>query len=109
MSSAPTVFAIDFDTSNSLLAAAAPGRVFDPAPLDPLASDPTVLRSALYFASLHEAEFGVAAIRALVANGFRGRLIRSIKRHLPSRSFTATRIGSQTVTLEQLIGALLRV
>ncbi len=109
MGDKPSIFAIDFGTSNSLLAAAAPGRVFDPAPLDPDASDPTVLRSALYFASLEESAFGVAAIKALVANGFRGRLIRSIKRHLPSRSFTATRIGHQSLTIEQLIGALLRV
>jgi len=109
MGDKPTIFAIDFGTSNSLLAAAAPGRVFDPAPIDPEASDPSVLRSALYFASLEESAFGVAAIKALVANGFRGRLIRSIKRHLPSRSFTATRIGHQTLTIEQLIGALLRV
>jgi hypothetical chaperone protein len=105
----PTHFAIDFGTSNSLLAAAAPGKVFGPAPMDPNASDPTVLRSALYFASLQEAAFGVEAHKALVANGFRGRLIRSIKRHLPSRAFTATRIGERKVTLEQLIGVFLRV
>jgi hypothetical chaperone protein len=105
----PTIFAIDFGTSNSLLAAAAPGRVFDPVPLDPVASDPTVMRSALYFASLEEATFGAGAVKALVANGFRGRLIRSIKRHLPSRSFTATRVGERNVTIEQLIGVFLRV
>jgi hypothetical chaperone protein len=105
----PTIFAIDFGTSNSLLAAAAPGHVFDPVALDPAASDPTVMRSALYFASLEEATFGAGAVKALVANGFRGRLIRSIKRHLPSRSFTATRIGERNVTIEQLIGVFLRV
>ncbi len=109
MADSPTIFAIDFGTSNSLLAAASADRVFDPAPIDPDAADPTVLRSALYFASLEESAFGVAAIKALVANGFRGRLIRSIKRHLPSRSFTSTRIGYQVVSIEQLIGALLRV
>lgn len=105
----PSIFAIDFGTSNSLLAAAAKGQVFAPVALDPGASDPTVLRSALYFASLEESAFGSAAIKALVENGFRGRLIRSIKRHLPSRSFTATRIGPKVVTLEQLIAELLRV
>jgi hypothetical chaperone protein len=109
MSDKPTIFAIDFGTSNSLLAAARPGRVFEPAPLDPDAADPTVLRSALYFASLSEAAFGSAAWRALVANDFRGRLIRSIKRHLPSRSIVGTRIGERLVTLEQLVGVFLRV
>jgi hypothetical chaperone protein len=108
MPSRPTVFAIDFGTSNSLLAGAAPGCTFPPAPLDPDATDPTVLRSALYFASVRECAFGVAAIRALVANGFRGRLIRSIKRHLASRAFTATRIAEKTLTIEELIASLLR-
>lgn len=108
MKTTPTIFAIDFGTSNSLLAAAAPGEVFAPAPLDPDAADPSVLRSALYFTrSSDGGRFGTAAVRELVANGFRGRLIRSIKRHLPSRSFTRTRIGDQLVSLEDLIGAFL--
>jgi hypothetical chaperone protein len=105
----PSIFAIDFGTSNSLLAAAGPEGVFSPAPIDPEASDPTVLRSALYFASATECAFGAAAIRSLVENGFRGRLIRSIKRHLPSRTFSATRIGHKTMTIEELIGSLLKV
>lgn len=103
----PTIFAIDFGTSNSLLTAASPNAVFPPAPLDPEASDPTVLRSALYFQSLREGRFGQSAIHALIENGFRGRLIRSIKRHLPSKSFTATRIGNKNATLEDIIGAFL--
>ena len=103
----PTVYAIDFGTSNSLLAGAAPGATFDPIPLDPDAADPTLLRSALYFVSIDDGKFGVAALRALVENGFRGRLIRSIKRHLPSRSFQKTRIGYRNVTLEDLIGRFL--
>jgi hypothetical chaperone protein len=104
----PTIFAVDFGTSNSLLAAAAPGRVFAPAPIDPSAEDPTVLRSVLYFAPGEQA-FGIQAVKRLVANGFEGRLIRSIKRHLPSRSFSSTRVGQRTVSLEELVGTLLRV
>ncbi len=105
---APSIFAIDFGTSNSLLAAASRTEIFGPAPLDPEASDPTVLRSALFFTSLAQGgTFGVSAIRAFVENGFRGRLIRSIKRHLPSRSFAKTRVGDRNVTLEDLIGAFL--
>jgi hypothetical chaperone protein len=108
MAPKPTVFAIDFGTSNSLLAAASSESIFDPAPLDDEAADPTILRSALYFQRLDAGEFGVRAVRALVENGFQGRLIRSIKRHLPSRTFTATRIGSRYATLEDLIGAFLK-
>lgn len=108
MAPTPTVFAIDFGTSNSLLAAASPDRVFAPIPLDDDAPDPTILRSALYFLTLEERELGSRAPRALVENGFRGRLIRSIKRHLPSKTFTKTLIGSRQVTLEDLVGVFLR-
>lgn len=108
MSDKPNIFAIDFGTSNSLLSAASPTRVFAPAPIDPTADDPTVLRSVLYF-SPHEQAFGSTAVKRLVANGFEGRLIRSIKRHLPSRAFTSTRIGTRVVTLEELIATLLRI
>ena len=104
----PTIFAIDFGTSNSLLAAASPEDIFPPVPLDAEASDPSVLRSALYFRDLKHAEFGAAALRSFVENGFRGRLIRSIKRHLPSRSFTMTRIGDKLVAIEELIATFLR-
>jgi len=107
MQDKPTIFAIDFGTSNSLLSAASPTRVFAPAPIDPTADDPTVLRSVLYF-SPQEQAFGSKAVHRLVANGFEGRLIRSIKRHLPSRAFTSTRIGTRVVTLEELIATLLR-
>ncbi len=108
MNSRPTVFAIDFGTSNSLLAAASPERVFAPIPLDDDAPDPTILRSALYFLTLEDRALGARAPRALVENGFRGRLIRSIKRHLPSKSFTATRIGHRQATLEDLVGVFLK-
>ncbi len=108
MTDKPTVFAIDFGTSNSLLAAANAERLFAPAPLDPDASDPTILRSALYFMHLEQGHFGASAVAALLREGFRGRLIRSIKRHLPSRTFTKTQIGSRQATLEDLIGAFLR-
>src|SRR5262245_52841353 len=107
MSDKPSVFAIDFGTSNSLLAAASRTTLFEPAPLDLAASDPSVLRSALYFTDLSRGVFGADALRQFVENGFRGRLIRSIKRHLPSRSFTKTRVGDKLVTLEELIAALL--
>lgn len=108
--SKPTVFAVDFGTSNSLLAAADSAALYPPAPLDPDAADPSILRTALYFPATNRerARFGAAAIHALVEDGFRGRLIRSIKRHLPSKSFTSTRVGGRTLSIEDLIGAFLR-
>lgn len=103
----PSVFAIDFGTSNSLLAAANADRVFDPAPLDPDAADRSVLKSALHFTTLSDGCFGSAAVRRFVQHGMRGRLIRSIKRHLPSLTFSVTRLGDEYVTLEQIIGRFL--
>ena len=49
MSDRPAIYAVDFGTSNSLLAAASGARTFEPAPLDPAAPDPTILRSILCF------------------------------------------------------------
>lgn len=107
MTERPSIFAIDFGTSNSLLAAAGGGRVFEEAPLDPGAEDATVLRSALYFLGADPPAFGAEAPREFVKNGLRGRLIRSIKRHLPSPSFTATNIGDRKRTLPELVGMFL--
>jgi hypothetical chaperone protein len=109
MNPKPTIFAIDFGTTNSLLAAAAKGQTFEPVPLDPAAPDPTILRSAMHFTSAEDVAFGSAAIRRFVDSGLRGRLLRSIKRHLGSESFVATRIGGRRVTIEELTGSFLRV
>jgi len=108
-SSAPEAYAIDFGTSNSLIAAANAERTWAPLAVDSLASDPTVLRSILYFSD-HNLEFhcGAAALRASAEAGARGRLIRSIKRFLPMESFTATRIGARRYSLEELVAIVLR-
>ncbi len=103
----PTIYAIDFGTSNSLLAAANPARVFDPIPLDDGARDPTILRSILFFPDATHVFYGSEALREHVARGMTGRLIRSIKKHLPSRAFVGTRIDERPMTLEDLIGAFL--
>lgn len=132
MTAAPLVYAIDFGTTNSLIAAANAERIFGPLEIEPLATDATVLRSLLFFpdqdttapqvratpaaahggAAADQARRGVytgrAAIQACVESGMRGRLIRSIKRFLPMATFTETRIGSQRYTLEELVAILLR-
>ncbi len=109
----PEVYAIDFGTSNSLLAAANLHEVHPAVPLDEHAEDPTVLRSVLFFpeaTSLGEERcfFGKSALEEYVARGSRGRLLRSLKRFLPARGFVRTQIGSQSYTLEQLIAGVLR-
>ncbi len=103
----PEVYAIDFGTSNSLLAAANGQATYPPVPLDAGASDPTVLRTLLFFQE--EFSCGSQAISAFVEGGMQGRLIRSIKKFLPYRSFSGTQIGHRLVSIEELVGRFLRV
>lgn len=104
---APEVYAIDFGTTNSLLAAANAEQIHPPIALDPLAPDPTILRSVLYFPSAERCFYGAQAIAEYTSAGGQGRLIRSIKKHLPSRSFVGTHIDERPMNLEDLIGAFL--
>ena len=108
VSDLPTLYAVDFGTSNSLLAAASRDRVFDPVPLDALASDPTILRSILCFPDGGGVHVGVEALKQFVEHGGEARLLRSIKRHLGSRSFRGTLIRNRMVTAEELVAAVLR-
>ncbi|HVW24356.1 MAG TPA: Hsp70 family protein [Polyangiaceae bacterium] len=104
----PQIYAIDFGTSNSLLAAADRDRVYDPIPLDPSAPNPTIFRSVLHFSDGGEWAFGADALRTFVAQGMRGRLMRSVKRFLPMKSFVETHLGTRKVKLEQIVGVFLR-
>lgn len=105
---APTHYAIDFGTSNSLLAAANAERVWPPAPIDPVARDPTILRSILYFPNAKRCHYGQDAIDAYVAQGLEGRLLRSIKKHLAARSFNGTWIDERPMSVEDLVATMLR-
>jgi hypothetical chaperone protein len=102
------IYAIDFGTSNSLLAAASEERLYHPIPLDPEAKDPTVFRSILYLPNPETCYFGTKATREYVANDMDGRLIRSIKRFLPTRSFQGTFVNNKPFALEDIIAAFLR-
>jgi hypothetical chaperone protein len=109
----PEIYAIDFGTSNSLLTAANADDIHPPIPLDEAAEDPSILRSVLFFPESSASEgsrcwYGKAALDEYVAQGSRGRLVRSLKRFLPMRGFARTTIGGRAYTLEQLIAAFLR-
>lgn len=105
----PVAYAIDFGTTNSLIAAASADRVWEPLAVEPEGPDPTVLRSVLFFSDDTAGfECGARALRTSVETGARGRLIRSIKRFLPVESFVETRIGTRRYALEELIAILLR-
>src|SRR5438445_12228217 len=96
MPSFPLAYAIDFGTTNSLVAAASADRTYEPLAIDEGAPDPTVLRSILFFSDDTRAvTCGSAALRACVESGMRGRFVRSVKRFLPMASFTETRIWNR--------------
>lgn len=104
----PQAYAIDFGTSNSLASAASVEEVHPAIPLDAKASDPTILRSILHFSDAGECHFGAAALTEYIAGDMQGRLLRSLKRFLPSPAFSKTLIGTRRYRLEDLIGAILR-
>ena len=104
----PEMYAIDFGTSNSLLAAANRDATCPPIPLDDRALDPSVFRSILFYSDDAAWSFGAGALSDYVAQGMRGRFIRSVKRFLPVASFSDTRIGTRKVLLEELVGMFLR-
>src|SRR5919197_2690566 len=108
MSDLPTVYAIDFGTSNSLVAAANRKRVFDPVPLDPDAPDPTILRSILCFPDAGGAFVGTEALRQFIEHGAEGRLLRSIKHYLGSRPCRGTVIRRRILSVEEVVAVLLR-
>jgi hypothetical chaperone protein len=61
----------------------------------------------LYFPNANEVFFGKAAIQEFSDRDHTGRLIRSIKKQLPSRSFIGTYVDNRPFNLEDLIGIFL--
>lgn len=108
MPNTPLVYAIDFGTSNSLAAAASADRVHPLLPLDPFASDPTVLRSLLYFDNQKQSWFGEEARKTFIENSMEGRFLKSFKRFLPVKNFEKTIIQGKSWSLEEIIGCFLR-
>lgn len=100
-------FAIDYGTSNSLLVATDGESVTAPLELDPSATDPSVLRSILYFPNSKVCFYGQEAINQYSENSGEGRLIRSIKKYLPSESYVGSYIEDRVVRLEDLISFFL--
>jgi hypothetical chaperone protein len=101
------IYAIDFGTSNSLLAASVGGELRDPIALDTAAKDPTIMRSLMYFPSMDKVYYGTKALSEFNEQQGKGRLLRSIKRYLPVRSFIGTWIDDRPINLEDIIALFL--
>jgi len=82
------IYAVDFGTSNSLLAAATPEATTAAIALDPAATDATVLKSIVYTPSAGTWFFGANAVNEYGEHGADGRLFRSLKKYLPDGGFT---------------------
>ena len=91
-------YAIDFGTSNSLLAATDGNKIISAIPIDPHSYDPSVMRTLLYFPNQKRVFYGSEALKNYNDNPGEGRLIRSIKKHLPFRSFIGTWIEDRSGT-----------
>ena len=103
----PIAYAIDYGTSNSLLAAASNDGAIAPIPLDLTSPDSTVLRSILYAPAREQWLFGNQAIESYGHLMAEGRLLRSIKKYLPESSFEGTVIHGVRYKLHDLIAIFL--
>jgi len=101
------VLAVDFGTSNSLAGAWREGHRVEALPLDPSASDPTLMRTLLYFPNQDLCFYGANAINKYIEFEMEGRLFRSFKSHLPNRSYLGTLVDDRVLTLESMIGIFL--
>ena len=102
-----TILAVDFGTSNSLAGAWAEGQRVEALELDPGATDPSLLRTLLYFPHKDACYYGHQAITQFIEHDLEGRLFRSFKSHLPNRSYLGTFINDRVLSLENLVGIFL--
>lgn len=102
------VYAIDYGTSNSLLAAAERDKLHAPIALDPSASDQTVLKSVLYSPVPDTWYYGTQAIDQYMEHSAEGRFLRSVKKFLPDPAFNGTTIHGRYFNLTELVGSFLK-
>lgn len=106
--SSPDCLAIDFGTSNSLVAAVIDGQPTGPLTIDPHGPEPTILKSVLYSPDKTEWCFGFDAIQRYYEEGAQGRIFRSLKKFLPEAGFKGTQVHGSFHSIESLIARMLR-
>ncbi len=102
-----TRLAIDFGTTNSLVGAWKNGQRVEALPLDTKASDPTLMRTLLFFPHQDACFYGADAIDKFLEHEMEGRLFRSFKSHLPNQNYLGTVIDNRILPLEKLVGIFL--
>lgn len=98
---------IDFGTSNSLVGAYHNGQRYEALPIDPLAADPTLMRTLLYFPHPDLCYYGLEALTQYIEQDMEGRLFRSFKSHLPNQNYLGTVLNNRILTLENMVGFFL--
>ncbi|MCX6116391.1 MAG: Hsp70 family protein, partial [Proteobacteria bacterium] len=104
----PLIYAIDFGTSNTLLAAANANGVLPPVELDVNSDDKTILKSLFYTPDQNEWYFGSEAIHQYTERAAEGRFFRSIKKFLPEPGFSGTAVHGRFIPIHQIIGVFLK-
>lgn len=101
-------FGLDFGTSNSVLSIAHNGAV-QVAEVDQKSESPKTLKSVIFFDEEGHVCVGQDAIEQyLECDGSYGRLMQSIKTHLPDKSFVEACIFGRWLYVEELAAIILR-
>lgn len=106
-SSKSPILAIDFGTSNSLVGCVYNGEKTLALPIDDLATDPTMMRTLLFFPEPDICYYGQRAIDEFLENDMDGRLFRSFKTHLPNQAYLGTMFKNRVLSLENIVGLFL--
>lgn len=110
----PAFFGIDFGTTNSAVALLRPGEAVRLARFSFRGEEMSSCRSVLYFEQSKTAAgmrrvhgwSGPEAIERYLDAEEKGRLIQSLKSHLPSRSLTGTEVFGRRHRLEELVARI---
>jgi len=102
----PTIFGLDFGTTNSALSINDDGKVMV-IDIDKLNSDSKNLRSVLYFDEYGHLFIGHEAMIRYVENDAHGRYIQSMKSFLPDESFIHTTIYGKFYEIDDLVAIIL--
>jgi hypothetical chaperone protein len=101
-------YAIDFGTSNSLIALSKANGEQQLIDVDPANHDPKIMRSIFFISEDGRWTYGAEAVDLYSQQVGQGRLIRSIKKYLPDETFQGTVVGGKKMSLVDIIAMFLK-